>query len=203
MSKKDGLLPRLVKAVSKINLQSCKELGIHLRRCIFCSKLIYAYFQKHHPNMIGQIALQPIEIIIANPEWYDWAENHKDQPQPSNAHLLTCGKFTGTALALRPSESLGDGWDGHLVVTVAKQVILDANIGQFSRPKKGLVLPDYAVLPVIDPNVFCRYTYNNKVLMSLRFVEDDSYLQLNAFKEQIPWNVMDELEFKMRQFEKD
>ncbi len=92
---------------------------------------------------------QPVMANAFNQQALDWIEGGRDWPKigdPEEAEFWAAGcHIIGI-----DEEDRGERgrYPGHLVLWLpGREQILDLTIGQFSRPAKGLVLPDGALLP--------------------------------------------------------
>lgn len=114
-------------ASSLIALRVFRYFGIHARECP-------SYCQVWNAATVEQVERQG--------KWPETEEELEDWVDKYNVF--------GTGIV--PGIDLPGGWCGHLVVATKKHLI-DASFSQFSRPNKGLDVPDVAVLQ-LQPNEF-------------------------------------------------
>jgi hypothetical protein len=109
----------------------------------------------------------PVRIVMANRRYVRALE---DGASPVTAiatggHLMVTSDHPNTAQA----------WSGHLMIHVpAKQVLLDLDFRQFSRPAHGINLPETALFewPTGTVTRECR---NNQVQLAITRTEDDDF----------------------------
>jgi len=122
-----------------------------------------------------------VKLDLVNAAWVRWVEAGK--PGGDQAAL----KLGAWALAAGyPPEAWGvpkrvvpaGSWDGHLVIEVpAMKVLIDLDMQQLNRADKGIVMPDAAVLHLVDSNVA---TYNTP---------DGGMLRIEARREDLSFQV--------------
>lgn len=86
--------------------------------------------------------LLPVDIVVNNPEAY----RQKQQGIPIQywpKDAWSVGIIDGQEAPPRPDTLRG--WDGHMLVRVAKEWLCDPNAGQFYRPGKIHIPPGWAV----------------------------------------------------------
>ena len=111
-----------------------QELGLPINCCILASYTIHGALERlgYRSEVIG------VEVNAANSAATPYAMNGCSGPEPSDAFTIgVAGSDTVT----------GDQWDGHAVVLASARTdgrtrrwVLDATIGQASRPARNLHL---------------------------------------------------------------
>lgn len=86
--------------------------------------------------------LLPVDLIVNNPEAY----RQKQQNVPIRSwppEAWSVGVISGDEAPPRPDTPRG--WDGHMLVRIAKEWLCDPNAGQFHRPGKIHMPPGWTI----------------------------------------------------------
>lgn len=115
-------------------------------------------------EVLGRFGVQArplsVKLDLVNAAWVRWVQAGKPGGQAAalkmGAWALAAG-YPPEAWGVQPNavaKPERGGWDGHLVVEVpGNQCLIDLDMQQLNRPDKGIIMPDAAVLHLVEPDV--------------------------------------------------
>lgn len=118
----------------------------------------------------------PTRAVAANAEWAAWMADGQPIMEPDE--LLATGAWS-VEIDVWTDEP--GRYAGHLVVGLpGERLLLDLNCGQFSRPKKNIVVPDAGVFATddafwTDDDVAAQYAMENDGLLAYQRIRNDSF----------------------------